>query len=467
MPSSINCFSTELLLEVFFHMRDLRNAHQKLRSPSVSQVCRSWRAVSFLAQDLWSIIAVRCNDPDDPRLSLAELFAERSGRHPLTFWVYTAVAYPRLVALICQNAHRVEGIQLYIESLSVLDSLGETAFPSVQRATIAVPSAALRVRRNTELALAFPNRLCTNLRNLTLSGGLQPSDFDLRTDEIRQLAFNFRLFSAFGDPRTDAIRVKIFETLPTLETLDATLIQPSFGPRGFQTPFHWAMRAAVKQHNLTSLRLVCTAEQFEWIPELPRLQRLQLKVFDKGQYASFPQGLHALISFFRRVGSQIEFLDLYIDTENLRRHPAIWERLLPLIPNVQALRTSLEQDDRLETLLNHDLTNPRLLPYLHTLRLDYRCSREFLHHTLYPLRAMLRSRGWKEDEDKDSWNADTRLRAVFINIPRMNLNAEGAQFLEDWQKQFRARHGRRFMLQISHHFAGGEPEIIGGSLFEN
>ena len=468
MSSPINSLSTELLLEIFLYLHDRTHSHQKLRSSFLSQVCTSWRQAAFLAQELWSVIVIWCKkyDPNDRRLSLAELFAERSGDRPLTIVVHSAAAHPRLIALICNNAHRVQSLRLYTNSSSIFISLGGKAFPTLQHCRVLLPTP---IWPETALKVAFPNRLCTSLSKLTLSGGLQPSNFDLACDKIRQLDVSLNTTNAFSDPRADTIPVQLFEALPLLETLSIVLLDRSFGSGLFQSPFRWPTRSAVEQHDLVAFRLICNSAQLQWIPELPRLQRLHLEVINSLQHdVTFNPNI--LLSFFQRAGRQIEFLDLYVEEEIIRQHPNIWEGLLPLIPKVRAFRTLALQDGSMEILLDHRITKPRLLPYLHTLRLRFpwfTSSDQPNIWTLDALLAMLRSRGWVEDDDPNFTLAETHLRAVvvMVNSLKKQLGVGGVTRLEDWQARLRSWHGGRFVLQVSDIFDWSDPEVIGGSLF--
>jgi len=174
------------------------------------------------------------------------------------------------------------------------------------------------------------------------------------------------------------------------------------------------------------------------------------------------------VSFFRRTGRQLEFLDLETDVEILEQHPEFWERLLPLVPKVRALRALARQDGRLEILLNHRLTNtPCLLPCLHTLRLRFPWkSYHMLPWNLDALLAMLHSRGWMEE---DETHAKTPyLQAVFVSVSRLKqmLGVQGVEQLQDWQARLRARHGGRLVLQVKHSFVRNDIEAIGGSLYD-
>ena len=467
-PLTISSLSTELLLRVFLHVHDRTRAHQKLWCPPFSQVCGAWRQTAFLAQELWSVIVIWCRkrDPNDRRLSLAELFVERSGNRPLTIVVHSEAAHPRLIALISDNANRVQSLRLHTNSFCILTALCGKPFPSLEACSILLPNPIWPTR----LTLAFPNRLCTVLHEIALSGGIRPANFDLHWDKIRHLDANFGLTNAMGDPLANTIPVPLFEVLPMLETLTAALVQSSYECRRFQSPFRWQMTSTVSQHDLVAFRLRCNSAQLQWIPELPRLQRLQLDLVNSWQHGvTYDPG--TMLSFFRRAGGQLEFFDFCADVEILDQHPNIWEHLLPLVPKVRALRTLAKQDDRLHILLNHRLTTtPRLLPYLHTLRLRFPWQSDHsLSWTLDALLAMLRSRGWMEEDDDDKPLAQTPyLQAVFINTFQLKtkLGARGLEQLQDSQARLRARYGGRLVLQVNDGFDWSDIEVIGGSLYD-
>ena len=121
----------------------------------------------LMAQELWSVIVIWCRkfNLDDRRLSLAELFAERSGNRPLTIVVRSEAAHPRLIALICDNGRRLQSLRLHSNSFSILTALDGKPFPSLETCHILLPNP---IWPETTLALPFPNsssRTCVVLRS--------------------------------------------------------------------------------------------------------------------------------------------------------------------------------------------------------------------------------------------------------------------------------------------------------------
>jgi len=162
-------------------------------------------------------------------------------------------------------------------------------------------------------------------------------------------------------------------------------------------------------------------------------------------------------------------------------NPGIWPQILSLTPKVRALCLSeIQEEDNLERLLNVEITQPALVPFLHTFRWyydedaysDYRPNP--IRWTIDPLLEMLRSRGWPVD-DRSEVNNDTtstsHLTSVFVPKPyedmlvqpgdetrfqekRMNLQRWNPLLTLEWDEQFYGSYVRRAW------------EPIGGAMYQ-
>ena len=393
-PTQPTSLLFEILVEIFSYAHNECCAQRVLRPPPVSQVCRSWRHASLVAKEIWTTIAIRCKkNSDDLRISLAEVYAQRSGDLPLTIAVHSATPHPRLIDLIRRNAWRVKSIAVYSDSTFLFDSLGGQAFPSLESCRLQLSTP---IWPNVLLQLRFPSsEYCPRIRDLRLTGGLSEFNFEFLIHQANVLNHYIAYRTAGCEDvdwgRRSTFPFRVFNIFPGMETMTAILVPPRGNHR-----LDVSLRRVLpipQHHNIVALDLTCEPYHTVLVPPLPRLKRLALSIPTRS-YSTYQ-----LISFFERTGGEIEYLAVRIPD-----FPAtIWERILPLTPKVLAFRAVAQAINALERLLTltKDTNVVPILPLLHTLCLYYP-SHEMDFHcwTVDPLLNMLRSRGWADDEGR-------------------------------------------------------------------
>ena len=506
--TTINTLSAELLADIFLYLHDVIPTWS-IKPPIVGQVCQWWRHVTFLAKELWCTIPIRCDQDGGGRILLAEVYAERGGDHPLTLLLgyrhnNTVLPTERVKKLVQAHAKRVRSLYLWVgpRMYHNFDWLGMSgtgqgegfqAWSSLEfcqfRVEWPMDSLSFPIWPNPSYFIPFPSRVSApNLRKFHAGGGIFPFNFDLDKNKIRHLVIDFdEAENAQGYSRANTVAPRIFETFPNLQTFEARL-SPTMSAVRYDSPFSftlpWSSHQGVGQYTtLRALHLTSGSQsELEWIPPLPRLQRLQLGFQHEKEFSSPSRRatITSLLSFLRRVGGDVEFLSLNIPALSMG-NPEIWHDILSLTPKVRSLSLSeVREEHNLERLLNVEETQPPLVPFLHTLRWYHDEDAYSHYYTKYgwsidPLLEMVRSRGWLVDDHQvlsGSKNDKTYLTSVFVPKPyeetlvqpgcearfeekRVQLRRWNSELTLEWDEQFYGTYVARAW------------EPIGGALYQS